>query len=116
MDAKGATPDARLMPIEIVALEIGFEEIPNGDDETARLLAIGVLTADAFERRVAGGDAGLAVFEDDQRGRNVDGVKITLTCIGQHRIVIRDFRRRERTRLPYGCGTPLAAADARNLH
>ena len=69
-----------------------------------------------MEGRIAGGNTRLSVFEEDQRRRDVDRIEILLARAGQHRIVIRNLGRRERARLPKGCGTPFAAADARNLH
>jgi len=85
-------------------------------DQPMRFLAVGTVAADSLKWRVASGDPRLPLLEYDQSRRDMNCVEVKLLRVREYRIRILDFRRRERARIPKGCGAPLAAADTRNLH
>jgi len=116
MQAETAAADAGLLPFGIIFVLVSLQEGPDRADQALRLIAVGILAAEPAERRVAGENLGLVVFQHDHRGGNVDGIEITLASPCPGLVRIRTIRRRESARFPKGHGTPLAAADARNLH
>ena len=116
MQAKTASANSRLLPFEVVAFLVAFEKGGDRGDQPVRRVAIGAIAAEAVEGRIACGNLGFVILEHDDRCRNMEGVEITLPRGGKDRIQVRRFKRRESARFPKGCGTPLAAADTRNLH